>query len=231
MATSAAHAAEPRPRAGGGSQPPAPPRDGNGWGNGDNGSQHPPFRRRTNLPISNRKLALAILICSLTMLFTGLMSAYAVLRASAGRYWPPEGIPALPSGLWLSTLVIVASSAALVWAHQSVRRDKRSAMKAGLVLTTLLGAAFLAVQVYLWRDLFVRGLTQASLYGGLFYVLSGTHAAHVLGGMVILGCVSVRGLANRYTPQSHEGIELASMYWHFLAVVWIVLFAVLYVVH
>lgn len=209
--------------------PPHPPSsDGNGSG-GEGGSGIGPRRRQQ--PISNGVLGMGVLLCSLTMLFTGLMSAYVVLRATAGSNWPPAGVPMLPFGLWVSTLILLTSSATLGWGQRAVRRGNQSATRFGLMMTTLLGFVFLAFQTYLWRDIFLEGLTQRSQYGSLFFTLTGVHAAHVIGGLVVLCWVSLRSLAGRYTSHQHEGITLAAMYWHFLGVIWITLFTVLYLVH
>ena len=208
---------------------PSPPSlrgNGNG-GNGGNGFGP----RRGQLPVSNAVLGMGVLLCSLTMLFTGLMSAYVVLRATAGSNWPPAGVPMLPSGLWVSTLILLASSATLGWGQRAVRRGNQSATKFALMMTTLLGFAFLAFQTYLWHDVFLEGLTQRSQYGSLFFTLTGIHAAHVIGGLVILCWVSLGGLVGRYTSHQHEAVTLVAMYWHFLAIIWIVLFTALYLVH
>lgn len=208
---------------------PRPPfRDDDGWRGGDGSGQGPEPRR---LPISNRVLGMGILLCSLTMLFSGMLSVYVVLRSTAGTAWPPPGVPPIPSGLWISTLVLLASSATLGWSQRTLRTQAGWATTLGLLLTTLLGFAFLGVQTYLWHDVFLAGLTQRSQYGALFFTLTGTHAAHVIGGLVILLVVSLRSLAGRYNARNHEGITLAAMYWHFLGVVWIALFTVLYLVH
>ncbi len=190
-----------------------------------------PTQRPRQQPISNAVLGMGVLLCSLTMLFTGLMSAYVVLRATAGENWPPAGVPVLPSGLWVSTLILLASSTTLGWGQRAVRHGNQSATKFGLLMTTLLGFGFLAFQTYLWRDIFLEGLTQRSQYGSLFFTLTGVHAAHVIGGLVVLCWVSLGSLAGRYTSHQHDGITLAAMYWHFLAIIWIVLFTVLYLVH
>lgn len=208
------------------SGPPSFP--GNGHG-GEGGNGFGPRPRQ--LPISNGVLGMGILLCSLTMLFSGLMSAYVVLRSIAGSNWPPAGVPVLPSGLWGSTLILLASSVTLGWGQRAVRRNEGSATRWALVLTTLLGLAFLGFQTYLWREVFLAGLTQGSQYGGLFFTLTGIHAAHVIGGIVVLVWVSLRSLAGRYSAKQHEGITLAAMYWHFLGVIWIALFTVLYLVH
>ena len=210
-----------------GTPPPPSFRAGGRGGEGGDG-----FRPRPRqLPISNAVLGMGILLCSLTMLFAGLMSAYVVLRATAGSNWPPPGVPPIPSGLWASTLILLTSSVTLGWGQRAARRDDQATMKLGLVATTLLGIAFLALQTYLWRDVFLAGLTQRSQYGSLFFTLTGTHAAHVVGGVVILWCVSWRSLAGRYNATRHDGITTAAMYWHFLGVIWVGLFTVLYLVH
>lgn len=207
--------------------PPPPRRDDFG---DDDGRGRWDGKRPTRLPISNAALALGILICSLTMLFAGWLSTYVVFRFTAGANWPPTGAPPMPEGLWVSTLVLLASSGSLGWAQRAVRNDNVPHTKLGLLLATLLGFAFLGVQTYLWLGLSRQGLTEVRLYGDMFYLLTIGHGAHVLVGLVSLSWVTGRGLAGHYSRRRHRGIGLVGMYWHFLGVVWLVLFTVLYLV-
>jgi heme/copper-type cytochrome/quinol oxidase subunit 3 len=196
--------------------------DGGGNGNGGDG----PIGEGDRIPISEGKLAMMILLSSLVMLFAGFVTAYVVLRFSSPT-WPPPGAPALPRLLFATTLVLITSSGTIAWAASSARGRRGLALRVALTLTLLLGALFVLGQLLAWQEMFKGGVTIKGSYGTVFYSLTGLHAAHVLGGLVLLLVVLTKALLGRYDQGSPEGVELAAMYWHFLDVVWIVLFWIL----
>jgi cytochrome c oxidase subunit 3 len=179
-------------------------------------------------------LGMAILLVTLGVLFAASIVLYLVIRLSAGA--PPVALPPLPRSLWLSTALIVVSSVTIQLARGAARRGQGGLLRGGLVLTLLLGAAFLVCQVVSWQPMIevYRTLLNADpprpFYVGSFFLLTGLHGAHVLGGLVPLGIITARAFAGRYTPQAHAGVAYTTMYWHFLDVVWVVLFAVLLIV-
>lgn len=184
--------------------------------------------RTAPVELSTGKLGMRLLIASLAMLFAASITGYIVVRTRA-EVWPPAGMPALPSGLWLSTLLIVLSSATMAWAVAGIRRDLQRPLRLGLLLTFLLGLAFLASQTVNWFGLVAADVRPgANLYAFTFFVLTWLHALHVVGGLVPLGLVTARAWRGGYTAGFHPGVEYTAMYWHFLDVVWLVLFAVLY---
>jgi cytochrome c oxidase subunit 3 len=167
------------------------------------------------------------LVASLSMLFGATLMGYVVVRSRAAA-WPPPGVPGLPSGLLLSTAILLASSVAVWVALDGARRGRQSALRGGLLAALVLGAAFLASQTICWFSLVARHFTmRTNLYGFLFYLLTGLHALHVVGGLVPLGVTTVRAWQGRYTAAAHEGVVHVALYWHFLDVIWLVLFAVL----
>jgi cytochrome c oxidase subunit 3 len=170
---------------------------------------------------------MAVLLASLTMLFAAGVVGYLVIRARA-EAWPPPGVPSLPGGLWLSTVLILLSSATLHWAVDGIRHDDRRALRMGLTATAVLGLAFLASQTLSWFALVAaEGRPQANLYAFTFFVLTVLHALHVVGGLVPLGLVTARAWRGAYTRERHAGVEYTAIYWHYLGGVWLVLFAVL----
>jgi cytochrome c oxidase subunit 3 len=201
---------------------------GDGDGGGDGGGGEGPWGEGgSGPPISKEKLGLLVLIAALSMLFAGMLAGYVVYRASA-REWPPKGFPALPRGLWFSTVVIAASSVTLVWADRSLRRGQDHLLRLGLGLTTVLGFLFLVTQAWLWGDSVRAGLTQRHLYGALFFVATGAHALHVLGGLFCLLTAWLRALRVPAVAALRQRVELTGLYWHFVGVLWFVLFGVLY---
>ncbi len=178
-------------------------------------------------PLRTGLLGMKIFILALSMLFGASIFGYLVIRSRA-PVWPPPGVPPLPATLWISTLIIAVSSATMEGALRAARRGAQGALRAGMLLTTLLGAGFLVSQTLNWFSLVAADLTaKTNLYGFTFYMLTGLHAAHVLGGLVPLVVVTLRAFRGRYTESAHEGVAYTAVYWHFLAVVWVVLYAIL----
>ncbi len=177
-------------------------------------------------------MGMYLLLAALAMLFAASVVGYWTIR-SQHQPWPPPGFPVLPRTLWLSTLLIVSASVAIGRALSAARRGQQGAMRRDLVISFLLGTAFLASQTTAWWQV-VAQITQASENTGpylkLFYVLTGLHAAHVLVGLVTLAVVIARAFGGRYTSDRHSGIRYSAVYWHFLDAVWCVLFVVVYLV-
>jgi cytochrome c oxidase subunit III len=147
--------------------------------------------------------------------------------------WPPPGFPVLPHSLWLSTLVIIASSFTAQWALRDARADALAGMRRWLTMTFMLGLAFLALQAWAWWQIVaqVQSPSQnAGPYLKLFYVLTGLHAAHVIGGLIPLGAVTRRAFAGRYSATYHPGVQYCAIYWHFLDAVWCAMFVVVYLI-
>ena len=171
-----------------------------------------------------------LFLLSLGILFGTAVIGYVTIRmvapAAAGA------LPRLPRGLWLSTLVLLASSATVEGALRAARQDLQARLRACLTATAFLGANFLAVQAACWvawagpmREA-LRGAGQVYLLTG-FYVLTGLHGLHVTGGLLPLLIVTRRAWAGRYSAHNHAGIAYMATYWHFLDAVWLVLFATL----
>lgn len=174
---------------------------------------------------------LAWFLASLGMLFAASIVAYYAVRVPAAGAWG-EGLPSLPQLLWGSTAVLLLSSATMHAALLGARAGAQGRLRWGMYLTDALGLVFLILQVISWRELYVRAGAPAleTLYGMTFYFLTVIHALHVIGGLVPLAITSVKAQRGRYGPDEHEGVLMCSMYWHFLDVVWLILFAVLVLV-
>jgi cytochrome c oxidase subunit 3 len=181
-------------------------------------------------PLAVGRLGMRFLLVALSMLFGASLIGYMVVRLRA-PVWPPPGMPRLPDALWISTVIIVISSFTMNSAVRAAREDRQGTVRVAMILTTLLGVLFLLSQTVNWFSLAAASLTAGTnLYGFTFYVLTGLHAAHVIGGVIPLTVVSVRAWQGRYSAAFHPGVEYCAMYWHFLAVVWLVMFALLKVV-
>ncbi len=182
--------------------------------------------------LGNPVLGMLLFIVSEIMFFGGLFAAYFSLRTSAGT-WPPEGNEAFlikehvlfPSIL---TLLLVFSSLTCQIAVWRIRRGDRVGMNRALMLTVILGVVFLIGQLYEYTQLGF-GIADGT-FGGTFYILTGFHGAHVLGGVLMLGVCLYRGSLGQFSAQHHDMVEASSIYWHFVDIVWVFLFALLYFV-
>lgn len=169
-----------------------------------------------------------IFLAALGMLFAASIVGYLFVRLRADA-WPPPGMPRLPHGLWLATVVILACSATVSQARRAVRLGETIRATRWLLATLGLGTVFLVVQAVNWWGLVTARMTASTknLYAFTFYMLTGLHAAHVVGGLALLAVVAARARRGRYGSGHHDGVTYAAMYWHFLDAVWLVLFAVL----
>ncbi|ODT76685.1 MAG: cytochrome B562 [Pelagibacterium sp. SCN 64-44] len=149
--------------------------------------------------------------------------------AATGGHWPPVGVELFdPFHLPLfNTLLLLTSGTTVTWAHHALLENDREGLKWGLVLTVLLGAVFTVVQAIEYSE---AGFTFAgNLYGATFFMATGLHGFHVLVGTIFLTVCLIRAVRGDFTPERHLGFELAAWYWHFVDVVWLFLFASIYV--
>ena len=164
------------------------------------------------------RLGLLIACGSILAFFAALVVAF-YWRSRTPPFWAPI---ALPHTLWLSTAIILASSVTFEAARRAFRRGLHLVAARLLVVTACLGAAFLASQVSAWLNLVHRGFYLAqNPYSSFFYMFTGLHAAHLVGGLIALFIV-VLGRTTR-----RETVDTVAYYWHFLGVLWIALFVIL----
>lgn len=183
-----------------------------------------------------------LLLASLTMLFVASLVAYALIRLGVFG-WPimPDGSQAqppaphsigMPGGLWVSTLIILGSSYTIHRAVDAVRRERQTAFRQWLLGTAGLAALFLLIQAPSLADLLGRqsavaaGPGSARLFHFAFFLIV-VHALHVVGGVIPLGVVTHAAHRGRYDHEYHMPVKTLAMYWHFLDVVWLVMFGVL----
>lgn len=175
------------------------------------------------------KFGMIMFLASEAMLFAGLIGAYIVLRLSVPQ-WPPEGAPALPVKLTgINTVFLVLSSFTLHYAEVQVNKGKTGLFL--MFVTILLGSLFVGVQCYEWYHLHHEGLwfNTHGVYGSSFFVMTGFHGMHVIVGVLLIIWVFLRQLLTRcYTPTRHASLANVSLYWHFVDVVWLFLFAIVY---
>jgi cytochrome c oxidase subunit III len=152
--------------------------------------------------------------------------------AATGGTWPPQGVELFdPFHLPLfNTLLLLTSGTTVTWAHHALLEGDREGLKWGLILTCLLGAVFTCVQAVEYSEAgFAFGGQDALMYGGTFFMATGLHGFHVFVGTLFLLVCLIRAYRGDFTPQRHLGFEFAAWYWHFVDVVWLFLFASIYV--
>jgi cytochrome c oxidase subunit 3 len=146
-----------------------------------------------------------------------------------GGVWPPKGTEAIDP--WklplLNTLILLTSGTTVTWAHHGLLENNRSAFKTGLLLTIVLGMIFTSVQAY--EYVHAPFAFKGSIFGATFFMATGFHGFHVIIGTIFLLVCLFRALAGQFTPTKHLGFEFAAWYWHFVDVVWLFLFASIYV--
>jgi cytochrome c oxidase subunit 3 len=155
----------------------------------------------------------------IAMLFAGFSSAYIVLRGVPT--WERIQFPPL---VWGNALVLIASSLTLELSRHAVKSDKAAALRQWLVITGALGVGFVLGQIELWRQMTAAGAgLTATLHSSFFYVFSGVHAVHILGGLIGLAVVIVKTFKGRLSSANFEPLRVFAKYWHFMAGVWIYL--------
>jgi cytochrome c oxidase subunit III len=170
-----------------------------------------------------------LFIASETMLFGAFFTAYFFVRVAnpeAPTEWPPEPyhFPVFVAGI--NTAILVTSSFTMHWALQSIKRGNRAGLQAGLLLTFLMGLVFLLTQAREYSR--IGFATDDGSFATIFFGLTGLHGAHVFVGLTLLAFATVRAFRGHFTPEHHHGVELPGIYWHFVDVMWIVVYTTIY---
>jgi cytochrome c oxidase subunit 3 len=162
------------------------------------------------------------------MLFGAFFTAYFFIRVVASGDWFPLGdveLPKLIAGV--NTAILVSSSFTMHWALEGARKGNRNAMRVGLLTTALLGFTFLTIQVNEYVHLGFAPHDHAQ--GTIFYGLTGLHGAHVFVGLTLLTFATIRAFRGHFSPKEHRGVEIPGIYWHFVDVMWIVVYTTVYI--
>jgi heme/copper-type cytochrome/quinol oxidase subunit 3 len=181
--------------------------------------------------LPNKKLGMWVFLCSEVMFFTGLIGGYIVLRFGAPMWPVPNTVLNVPL-TGFNTFVLICSSVTMVLALSAAQRGDLKKMKGFLLATTLIGASFLGVQVFEYHHLlFVEHFTpRSSLFGSVFFTTTGFHGFHVFCGVCCMAFATIKAFRGKYTQADHDGIEVLGLYWHFVDLVWIILFTVIYLI-
>lgn len=200
--------------------PPAPPPDHGGE------PAHPP----TNTGTTNVKLAIWLFLASDCLFFGAFISAYLLYRGRPQTGPKPQDVYSIPFTS-VSSFVLLMSSLTMVLALAAIQRGDMRRLRIWLMSTALLGSVFIGGQIFEFTKFAQKGLSlDTNLFGSTFFVLTGFHGAHVTIGIIWL--MSLWGLATqgRLTQADAEKVEIAGLYWHFVDVVWIVIFTLVYLI-
>jgi cytochrome c oxidase subunit III len=198
----------------------------------DTGSHHPPPGHHP--PPAHRSsrvhaptLGMLLFIISEVMIFGAFFTAYFFIRVVSHDPWPTAGTKLPESVAGVNTAILLSSSLTLHWALSSIKRGNRFGLRAGMAATFLLGLTFLSIQIneYVHIGFAPHDSAQASV----FYALTGLHGAHVFIGLCILLMVTVRAFRGHYTAEHHQGMEVPGIYWHFVDIMWVVVYTSVYV--
>ena len=181
---------------------------------------------RAQREMSGPVLGMVLFVASEAMFFSAFFAGYFTIRANA-KVWPPPGIPHLKIDVaTILTVLLVASSAVIQLSIRSIRKGDPRRAVVFLGVTIALGIAFLLLQLYDYSQLGFG--VKDGTFGTLFYVMTGIHMAHVLGGVVFLSLVFAQGLGGSLTASNHDSLAAGAIYWDFVDVVWILLFTTFY---
>ncbi|WP_339923871.1 cytochrome c oxidase subunit 3 [uncultured Cyclobacterium sp.] len=179
------------------------------------------------LSMHPKKFALWLFIVSVVMVFAGMTSAY-IVRQGEGNWLEFD----LPNIFWYTSGIIVLSSISLQWAYSSAKRDSFNNLKIGLLITLVLGIAFLVGQWYSWEALVAEDVYFVGNPSGSFmYVFTGLHAIHLISGVIFLIIVLISALRNEIHSQKLAQLEMCVTFWHFLGGLWLYLFMFLLLNH
>jgi cytochrome c oxidase subunit 3 len=187
----------------------------------------PPANRSSR--VEPALLGMLLFIISEIMVFGAFFTAYFFIRvvAEPGGWFPLDGqeLPVAVAGV--NTAILVSSSLTLHWAQTSIKNGNRFGLQAGMAATFLLGLTFLFIQIneYVHIGMAPQDNAQATV----FFSLTGLHGAHVTIGLLLLGMVTIRAFRGHFSPEHHHGVEIPGIYWHFVDVMWIVVYTSVYV--
>ena len=196
-------------------------------------------RPMPGVAVYNQKLGMWVFLLSEVMFFTSLIGAYVILRfANPDAFAAPGEVLNVPLTAG-NTFILICSSVTMVKAFAAIENGDQRGLRLWLLATALIGMAFLGVQAYEYWKLAGHGFVPnvdayeaagSPLYGATFYTMTGFHGAHVTIGVLCLWFTLFRAWRGSYTAASHGGVEIMGLYWHFVDLVWIILFTIVYLV-
>ncbi len=211
----------------------------------------PPARREIGADVYNEKLGRWIFLGSEVMFFTALIGSYIILRFGSPEQWSAPGAILNVPLTAVNTFLLICSSVTMVKAFAAIQDGDQKGLKMYLVATVIIGATFVGVQVYEYVHLVQEGFLPSGygagshlaaeaaegnlpasigVYGSSFYTMTGFHGFHVSVGVIAMAFVTWKAFRGDYTKEDHRGVEVVGLYWHFVDLVWIILFTIVYLV-
>ncbi len=193
------------------------------------GVHHGPPLANQSSRVDARLLGMYLFIGSEIMLFGAFFAMYFFVRVVGNGYteWPPHPYEFPKYVALVNTCILVTSSFTIHWALTAIKRNDRAGLKAGLVLTLLLGLTFLITQLVEYARIGFAPHTGA--FASVFFGLTGLHGAHVFVGLTILLFMTIRAFRGHFEAEHHHGVEIGGIYWHFVDVMWIVVYFTVYI--
>jgi len=189
---------------------------------------HPVYDYDSGPPVDRGKFAIWVFLGTEIMFFTGMIGTYIVLRAGSPE-WPNPAHRLAVGITAFNTFVLICSSATVVAGLFAVQKDDMAALRKWWGLSILLGAGFVSIQVYEYVHLIANGMTpNQDLFWSTFYLMTALHGLHVVIGVLWLAVAYVKILRGEYSSKNWVGLELAGLYWHFVDLVWVLLFTLIY---
>ena len=189
---------------------------------------HGPPEANRSSRVEPQLLGMLLFIISEVMVFGAFFTAYFFIRVVAADPWPAPGeeLPKLIAGV--NTAILLSSSFTMHWALESAKANNRFGLQAGILTTFLLGATFLFIQIN--EYVHIGFAPQDNAQGSIFYGLTGLHGAHVAVGLTLLAFTTIRAFRGHFTPEELRGVEVPGIYWHFVDVMWIVVYTTVYII-
>ena len=195
-------------------------------GHGEHDAHGPPPANRSSR-VEPQLLGMLLFIISEVMIFGAFFTAYFFIRVGQGDPWPAPGTTLPVEVAGVNTAILVSSSLTMHWAQEGIKRGNRWALKAGILTTFLLGCTFLFVQINEYAN--IGFAPQDHAQQTIFYSLTGLHGAHVFIGLLLLAFVTIRSFRGHYSPEEHRGVEVPGIYWHFVDVMWLIVYTTVYI--
>jgi cytochrome c oxidase subunit 3 len=186
----------------------------------------PPAAHRSSR-VEAPTLGMLLFIISEVMIFGAFFTAYFFIRVVQHDPWPAAGTKLPEAVAGINTCILLSSSLTLHWALSSAKSGNRFGLKAGMLSTFLLGLTFLTIQIN--EYIHIGFAPHDAAQGTIFYALTGLHGAHVFIGLCALAMVTIRAFRGHYSPEHHQGMEVPGIYWHFVDVMWVVVYLTVYV--
>ncbi|MBN2304729.1 MAG: heme-copper oxidase subunit III [Anaerolineae bacterium] len=178
--------------------------------------------------LNDRKFGMWVFLASEVMFFTALIGAFVAFKLDDGFAGIHEELNVMLATVGTSALIV--SSFAVVMAIEALQSNDRRVFFNWMGITLALGLTFVCIQALEWHELFGHHIDEKTLFGTAFYLTTGFHGLHVMGGVLWLVLLLVKARRGEYSADNHLGVELFGLYWHFVDIVWIVLFTVIYLI-